>query len=150
MREVFVAAVAAAVLAGTALAAQPGVNGELARRMKYPLHASLVSFVIGTAALVLICLVWTGSLPKPRDLAGTPAWVLSGGLLGAIVVTASLLIGPRVGATTWLALLVAVQLAASVVLDHYGLAGYRVHPVSLMRVVGVVLLVAGVVLVCRS
>ena len=150
MRNVLVAAVTAALLAGTALAAQPGVNGALAKRMKYPLHASLVSFLIGTIALVAICLVWTGSLPKPRDLAGTPVWILTGGLLGAIVVTASLLIGPRVGATTWLALLVAVQLVASVVLDHFGWAGYQVHPAGPMRLVGVVLLVAGVVLVCRS
>lgn len=150
MREVLFAAVAAALLAGTALAAQPGVNGALAARTRFPLHASLVSFVIGTVALLLICLVWTRSLPSPRDLAGTPTWVLTGGLLGAIVVTASLLIGPKVGATTWLALLVVVQLTVSVVLDHFGWAGYQVHPVSTVRLVGVSLLGIGVVLVCRS
>jgi transporter family-2 protein len=150
MRDALVAAVFAAVLAGTALAAQPGVTGALAQRMRYPLHASLVSFVIGTAALVVICLVWTGSLPRPGELAGTPAWVLTGGLLGAIVVTASLLIGPRVGATTWLALLVAIQLVASVVLDHFGWAGYSVHPASVSRLIGIALLAVGVMLVCRS
>ena len=150
MRDVLISAVTGAILAGTALAAQPGVNGALARRMKFPLHASLVSFIIGTIALFVICLLWTRSLPKPADLAGTPAWILTGGLLGAIVVTASLIIGPRVGATTWLALLVAVQLVASVLLDHFGWAGYHVHPASLTRITGVGLLVVGVILVCRS
>ena len=150
MRELIVAAVAAAVLAGTALAAQPGVNGALKAQMRHPLHASLVSFVIGTVALVAICVAWTRSLPRPGELVGVPAWILTGGLLGAIVVTASLIIGPRVGATTWLALLVVVQLVSSVVLDHFGWAGYQVHPVSVTRLIGVALLGIGVVLVCRS
>lgn len=150
MRDVFVAAIAGALLAGTALAAQPGVNGALAARTRFPLHASLISFLVGTIALLLLCLGWTRSLPTPRELGGTPLWVMTGGLLGAIVVTASLLIAPRVGATTWLALLVAVQLTASVVLDHFGLAGYQVHPVSGTRLLGVCLLAIGVVLVCRS
>ena len=150
MRDAFVAAVTAALLAGTALAAQPGVNGALAKRTRFPLHASLVSFLIGTVALAVVCLVWTRSLPRWGDMRGTPAWVLSGGLLGAVVVTASLIIGPRVGATTWLALLVVCQLVASVALDHYGWAGYAVHPVNPLRIAGVLLLAVGVVLVCRS
>ena len=150
MREFLFAAVTGGLLAGAALAAQPGVNGTLAKRMRHPLHASLTSFLVGSVALTGLCLAWTGSLPRPRDLAGTPAWVLTGGLLGAVVVTAQLLIGPRVGATTWLALLVICQLVSSVVLDHFGWAGYAAHPVSAMRLVGVALLGIGVVLVCRS
>jgi transporter family-2 protein len=150
MRDVFFAAVTGAFLAGAALAAQPGVNGALKARLRFPLHASLVSFVVGTVALVLVCLVWNRSLPTPRDLKGTPWWMLTGGLLGAVVVTCQLLIGPRVGATTWLALLVVCQLVASVLLDHYGLMGYEVHPASWGRLLGVTLLGVGVVLVCRS
>ena len=150
MRDVLFAAISGALLAGTALAAQPGVNGALAARTRFPLHASLISFLVGTVGLFLICLAWTRSLPTLRDISGTPPWVMSGGLLGAIVVTASLLVAPKVGATTWLALLVAVQLTASVVLDHFGWAGYPVHPVSAVRLVGVCLLGIGVVLVCRS
>jgi len=41
------------------------------------------------------------------------------------------------------------QLIAALVLDHYGLLGLSVHPLSLWRVVGTILLLAGVALITR-
>jgi len=45
------------------------------------------------------------------------------------------------------ALIVAGQMTASVVLDHFGWLGYQLHPLSGMRILGVCLLVGGVVLI---
>lgn len=118
--------------------------------MAHPLHASFVSFSVGFVALFVLCVVWARSLPRSSQVFEGPWWTLTGGLLGCVVVTTSLLMAPRVGATVWLALLVCAQFAAAVLLDHFGWAGYPVRAISADRIAGVALMLAGVVLVCRS
>ncbi|WP_407252114.1 DMT family transporter [Klebsiella pneumoniae] len=54
---------------------------------------------------------------------------------------------PKLGATTVLALMVVGQMLLSLMLDHYGLLGIPVYPVTGIRLLGVVLLVLGVVLI---
>lgn len=67
-----------------------------------------------------------------------------------LFVGASIVLGPRIGAVALVGWVIAGQLLMSVVLDHFGLAGFAVHPVSTLRVLGVVLLIAGAALVVRS
>jgi transporter family-2 protein len=45
------------------------------------------------------------------------------------------------------AFLLGGQMLASLILDHFGIFGYPVQPISLWRVVGVLLLCAGVLLI---
>ena len=143
-------AVAAGTLCGVLLAAQPGVNGALGRRLAHPLHASLTSFTVGLSCAVILCLTLARSLPRPRDYAGAAWWEFTGGVIGATLVTLSLLFAPRVGGGTWLGILVVAQLTGAVALDHYGLAGYEVRPATAARLAGVALMVAGVALVVRK
>lgn len=150
MSRLLLTAIVCALVAGFALAAQGGINGTLGKRMEHPLHASFVSFATGFVALLVLCLVWARSLPKASLVFDGPWWSLTGGLLGGVVVTTSLLMAPRVGATVWLALLVCGQFVAAVLLDHFGWVGYSVHAATAGRIVGVGLILAGVVLVCRS
>ena len=150
MSKTLLIAIGCALLAGLALTAQGGVNGTLGRRLAHPLHASLVSFLVGTCVLLLACLIATRSLPRPQEVLQSPWWSWTGGILGCIVVTTSLLMAPRVGATTWLGLLVCAQFAAAVMLDHFGLVGFAVHAVSPARAAGVGLMVLGVLIVIRS
>ena len=56
----------------------------------------------------------------------------------------------KLGAAGWLGVVVAGQILTSVVLDHYGLVGFKIHPVTPWRVVGVVLLLAGAAIVLRT
>jgi transporter family-2 protein len=72
-------------------------------------------------------------------------WV--GGALGAFYVAGSIVTAPKLGAATLIALIVAGQALASVVVDHYGWVGFEPEPVSIGRIAGVALLGAGVVLV---
>ena len=144
------AAILAGSVAGLLLAAQPGVNGALGKRLAHPLHASLTNYAVGLSVTLLVCLALARSLPKPRDYAGAPWWELTGGALGATLVTFSLIFGPKVGAGTWLGILVLAQLAGGVLLDHFGLAGYALRPATAARLGGVALMAAGVVLVIRG
>jgi len=76
-----------------------------------------------------------------------PWWIWSGGLLGAFLVASTVVLAPRLGAASMVALIVAGQMLASICLDHFGWIGYPVHPVSGLRMLGVFFLVGGVVLI---
>ena len=150
MTKISLVVILCAAVGGFCMAAQGGINGTLRNRLAYPLHSTLVSFVVGTIALIPLCLVWTRSLPRPAVVLDGPWWTLTGGLLGGVVVTTSLLMVPRIGATAWLATLVCAQFVAAVILDHFGWAGTPQIAVTWGRLAGVLLIMGGVILVCRS
>ncbi len=79
-----------------------------------------------------------------------PWWALVGGLLGAVYVTVALIAVRTLGASGLTAVVIAGQLAISVVIDRFGLLGIARQHIGVSRIVGLVLLVAGVVLVVRK
>jgi bacterial/archaeal transporter family-2 protein len=78
-----------------------------------------------------------------------PPWVFTGGLIGAVFLFVSLFAAPRLGIATTIAVLIAGQLAAALVVDHFGWLGVPVRPVNPFRVAGVLCLLAGVLLIRR-
>ncbi len=138
-----------ALLAGATLPTQAGINAQLQLHWaRHPALASLVSFTVGTLALILYCVA--ARVPFPSFAGSTTQWWhWVGGLLGALFVTVVTFLAPRLGAATMVGLVVAGQMLASVGLDHFGLLGYAERPLSLMRLVGVALLVFGVILIRR-
>ena len=73
----------------------------------------------------------------------------TGGLLGAVVVCASVVLTPRLGAATTIGVFLTGQVVASIVIDHFGLLGVPVQPAGLSRIAGGLLIVVGVVIVQR-
>ncbi|UZP67024.1 DMT family transporter [Desulfovibrio mangrovi] len=138
-----------ALLAGATLPTQAGINAQLQLHWaKHPAMASLVSFSVGTLALVLYCVA--ARIPLPSFAGSTTHWWhWVGGLLGAVFVTVVTFLAPRLGAATMVGLVIAGQMLASVSLDHFGLLGYAERPLSLMRLVGVAMLVGGVLIIRR-
>ena len=90
-------------------------------------------------------------VPFPLGMAWSRGlwWHWSGGLLGAAYIVGTIVLAPRLGAATLIAALVAGQMIASLLVDHYGWVGFAEHPISPLRLAGAVLIVAGVVLVRR-
>jgi transporter family-2 protein len=78
-----------------------------------------------------------------------PGWAWLGGLLGAGYVAVTTVLGPRLGAATLLALTLGGQMAAALLVDHYGVIGFPQNPVTPARLAGAALLVLGVILVMR-
>jgi transporter family-2 protein len=138
-----------AMLIGAALPVQAGVNSQLRVGLGHPMLAATVSFVVGAVALGAVALAQRAPIPGGAVLARLPWWVWGGGLLGALYVVGSILLVPRLGAATLTASIVAGQLAAALLLDQFGLVGYARHPLTLARLLGAVLLLAGVVLIQR-
>ena len=71
----------------------------------------------------------------------------TGGLFGAFFILMAVITTPVLGAALMLASSIVGQLGAALVIDHYGLFGATVVPISTTRVIGVLLLAAGVILI---
>lgn len=142
-------AIPIALACGMALAVQVGVNASLRSRMGSAVVAALASFTIGTVALIVYMSCRPPGRPDWNEIRSAPWWVWTGGLLGAVYVGTAAEVAPRLGAAGWLALIVTGQVVASIFLDHFGIAGFPTHPVNAARLVGAILLLAGVILVVR-
>jgi len=136
-----------AFLVGAGLVIQVGLNMTVSRALGGAVYGTLTNFLVGTAAIAVFMLMTRQAWPAREAFAGVPAWAWLGGLFGALYVAVATLAGPRLGALLLLALTVAGQMLASVIVDHFGLLGFPQHPVSLGRVVGIVLLIIGIWLV---
>lgn len=139
-----------AIAIGALLPIQVAMNMNLREPFRDPVLAALPNFLVGIALIAVYALIARPKLPNAAALVQVPAWVWLGGLIGAAYVVGSLHLGPRIGATLLLALMLAGQMAMSVVVDHFGLLGFPMHPVNLPRLAGVVLLVAGALLVVKN
>ncbi|HEY3786675.1 MAG TPA: DMT family transporter [Steroidobacteraceae bacterium] len=138
-----------AFIAGLFLTVQVGVNATLRAGLGTPAMAALASFLVGLLGLGLFLLLTRASLPTRAALSAVPLWAWTGGLLGAFYVASTIIVGPRLGAAALLALSVLGQLLASLVVDHFGWLGFPQHSISIARLVGAVLLFAGVLLIVR-
>jgi bacterial/archaeal transporter family-2 protein len=136
-----------AFVAGVALPFQAGINAQLAEWVDSPVRAAFVSFAGGALALLIVSILIFKPLPSAARLGDAPWWVWLGGLLGAFYVVGSVVTAPRLGAATLIALVVAGQSLASLVIDHYGWVGFDEHHLSPGRIAGMALLASGVVLV---
>lgn len=146
-------AIAATVLAGGFIALQAPINAGLGRSVGSPLAAASISFAVGTAALVAITLILSGSVGGFGGVGGARSltWIyLTGGVLGAVYVTTALITVSVLGAGAVTAATVTGQLTTSIVIDRLGLLGLDARPLSWQRVLGVLLLVAGTFLVARG
>ena len=141
-------AVLVGIVAGCLVGMQAPINSRLGRVIG-TLPAASVSFLVGTAALLIITSIVGGGLGALGGVGRAPWWALIGGLLGAVYVAAALVVVRTLGAAGLTAVVITGQLAVSVAIDRFGLLGVARQHVSAQRVLGLVLLVAGVVLVVR-
>lgn len=139
-----------AVVVGGLMPIQASINAELGRIINHRYLGALISFLVGTLGLSLIVLLQGSPLQNFKKIPLSSPHLLSGGLMGALFVASSIFLIPKLGAVTLIAAFVTGQLLMSVVLDHYGLFGLTVNPMTLPRAVGIILLFAGLWLVIRK
>ena len=89
--------------------------------------------------------LWLATGAKTTFFPAGASWTFYlGGVFGFIIIAAAVLVFPRLGAAYAIALMVCGQCLAAMVIDHYGLLGMERSPATLQRVLGVLLVVAGV------
>jgi transporter family-2 protein len=133
-----------AIAAGAMLPIQFGINAQLAAWVGSPLRATLVSFVVGAAVLLVATLLFARGISGGRELGAAPWWVWVGGFLGAFYVLGSVVTAPKLGAAALFAFILAGQALASLAVDHFGWVGFDENPATPGRLLGIALVAAGV------
>jgi transporter family-2 protein len=134
---------------GGLIALQAPINSHLGRAAG-TFQGALLSFVIGTVALVVVAALAKGGLGQVADARGLSWYWFVGGLLGAIYVCTVLVTVRTLGAGGVTAATIAAQLTMSVVVDRFGLLGVEKAPITAGKLAGIALLAVGVVLVVRD
>lgn len=135
------------VCAGVSVALQQVLNASLRMNLGSPWWAGSVSYLVGLIAMLAVALTAPGPRFSETFNGSAPGLSWTGGLFGAIFIGIGILMVPRLGAATTLALVVVGQMIGSLAFDHFGLFGIPQQSATLMRMLGALCLIAGVVLI---
>ncbi|HEY4378898.1 MAG TPA: DMT family transporter [Acidobacteriaceae bacterium] len=138
-------------MTGFLIAIQAGCNATLEKSLQNPVLSAFLSFCAGTAALLLAFAIYAAitrtPMPRAAQWSSVPWWGWVGGALGAIYILCMVLTAEKVGSGIFVGLTVTATIVASLVMDHYGLLGFKQHPASPGRILGGALMVAGMLLI---
>ena len=136
-----------ATFAGAVVLFQSAIKVNLGRGLGHPLWATLASLMVSILVLLPIILALRLPLPSLAFISKAPLWMWAGGAFGVCFISLALVLLPKLGASGFMALALAGQVVASMLLDHLGWFGLVERHVSLPKVLGALLLIAGVVLI---
>lgn len=148
MNPLLVFALIGAFVGGALVALQAPTNAMLARGLGSPVNAALVSFAVGTLALVAAALA-LGVRPSGPEVRSLPWHAWAGGLYGAVFVAVAAFATPRMGVTYFLMVAIAGQLATALLLDRVGAFGLARVDIGSARIAGIILVLLGAYLVRR-
>ena len=138
---------ALALLAGAMISIQAPINAMAAAKLGHPLGAATLSFLVGSLCLLAVTLSLARGQVAWGNVGSLPPMLWLGGVLGAIYVTVAIVLTPTLGVGAVIALAIAGQVTAGLVLDHYGLLGLAAREITMGRAVGALLVVVGALMV---
>lgn len=136
------------VIAGISVAIQQVLNANLRAHVGSTWWAGFTSYFVGVMVMLIIALT-TSPITRLTDaLNHSSSWYTwIGGLFGAIFIAICILMTPKLGATTTIALIVVGQMVGSMTLDHFGLFGLSEQPLTMLKLAGAMCLIVGVILI---
>lgn len=138
-----------AVLAGASVTIQQVLNANLRTALNSAAWSGFMSYFVGVACMALLAIALRDPIPSAAVAGRIPWWAYSGGLFGAIFIGVAIFLVPKLGAATFLVLIVTGQMLASVMFDHFGWLGLAQRPIDLPRLIGIALLIGGCLLIRR-
>ncbi|QJI27732.1 DMT family transporter [Pseudomonas sp. ADAK18] len=136
-----------AVIAGAVVPFQSAINANLGRGLGHPLWATLASLLVSIVVLLPVIVALRLPLPSLDFITKAPLWMWAGGAFGVCFISLALILLPKLGASGFIALAMAGQIIASLLLDHFGLFGLVERQLTAPRLIGALMLIAGVALI---
>ena len=134
--------------AGIGIPILAGLNAALGTRIGSPAAAALVLFLVALSVATVATLV-TGPAAL-KAIPAQPKHLFLAGLCVAFYVLSVTYIAPHFGVGNAVFFVLLGQLVAAACIDHFGLFGARVTPLSFTRASGLALMAAGLVLTQRG
>ncbi len=135
-----------AVWAGAMVPLQAAVNARLARAVGGPIWAASISALIVALVLAVVAATSAKSAPRLDAVSTVPWWAWSGGFCGAVVLSGTTVVAPRIGAASMVALVMTGQVLAAMVIDGAGWFGMAAQPIGLQRILAATCLILGAAL----
>lgn len=140
-----------ALAAGAANPVQAGANAELNKSLASPIWSAVFVYLSGLAGVMLIQLVLRQAWPGQQIFGGNVAWwAWMGGLISIASTVAGLTLAHKMGAGVFTGISLTASLVSSILLDRFGLVGFKPHPLSSLRLTGAGLLIAGIWMIAKS
>jgi len=138
--------IALMLLIGFVLTLHLAMNAQVGAIVKNPRMGNALFWTIGAVTAIIIGL--TGWDPDFfSNLKSVPAWLLTAGIMGGALVFGIAWAMPKLGAGTAFVLMIAGQVISGMIFSHFGWLGSPVEPFTLVKFLGVVLLIAGAAIV---
>ena len=139
-----------AVIAGLLNSVAAGANSAMGKGLENKIAGGMVVVLVNVLTMACVGLV-LGKLawPGTTRIAAVPWWAWPGGVLGTTFILAQLFAAEQLGSAVFMTLAVTAAVLCSLALDHFGLVGFKEHPVGWGRAAGAVLIIAGLALIAR-
>jgi len=145
----FIAFFLLGLLAGSMITVQSVLNSVLGKRIEN-FGAVLVLTIVSISVLLVLILLFP-TTANLRKMPGISEWYLYiGGVLGIVILAAPIFLIPKIGATSTLTALVMGQLILALLIDHFGLFSIPRMEINWLRIIGVLLIVAGAVFIAQK
>ncbi|MGI9296773.1 MAG: DMT family transporter [Gammaproteobacteria bacterium] len=135
-----------ALVCGALIALQAATNAVLFRSLENVVWSAAVLLAVGLCVLLLAAAATGAVPPAAAQFKAAPAWAYTGGIVVATYVVVITFLVPKIGVGNAVVLIVAGQIMAAVLFDHFGLFGVEQKLMDIKRAAGIVLLTAGVYL----
>lgn len=135
------------LIGGVAIGLQGPFSSIIGQRLGILEGVFIIHLGGAIAALVPLLVMGGGKLAGWNTL---PWYILSGGFLGLVVVSAIAYMIPHIGVAPAMVLIVAGQLLTGSLLDHFGAFGLALKPIDLQKALGLLTVFVGVWLTIKS
>jgi len=130
------------IAAGVGIPLLAALNAALGARIGSPVAAAAILFCVAfTGSIIILLLHGTAPLAKAWD---APKHLFLAGLFVLFYVLSVTFVAPKFGVGNAVFFVLLGQLVSAAVIDHFGLFGARINPLSLNRMIGIALMSAGV------
>ncbi len=138
------------ILGGVLNTVQSGSNSTLAKSLDQPIFAALIVALVNAVFYLIVGSFIGIGLPKGSAFATVPWWAWFGGAFGGLYVLATIFFAEKLGAGIFIGLTVTAGVLTSITMDHWGLVGFKPHPLNWPRVLGAAFMLGGLALIATN
>lgn len=136
-----------AFAAGAVIPVMATFNAQLARSIGSAPASVLILLFVGFLGAMAYQFMTRTPLPTIPTLLNAKGYFYTGGLLVVFYMISVTLLIPKFGVGNTILFVVCAQMCSSALIDHWGLFGVPVRPISWLRFAGLIVILAGLVLV---
>ena len=134
-----------AMMIGVLTATYLPMNSSVARHLGSPLTATITFYSVALVTTIIL-FIFVGDKATLKNLGRVPAWLYLTGFASAFTVFSITFLSPKLGPRQLGVMSIAGQLGMAMIISHLGIFEAPKDPVTLKKVIGALLLFAGVVI----